>query len=68
MNCLSNNNLQLLIGAAASEFGSYAIVSVCDDNGQKLQVNSSMDRRIVKLRWNTAWIQFFFFNFHTIYS
>ena len=60
MNCLSNNNLQLLIGAAASEIGNYAIVSMCDDNGHKLQVNSSMDRRVEKFRWNTTWIHFFF--------
>jgi len=35
MYCLSNNNLQLLIGAAAYEIGSYAVMSVCDI-GEKL--------------------------------
>lgn len=55
MNCLSNNNLQLLIGAAAYEIGSYAVMSVCDI-GQKLQLNKNIVK-VEKFRWNTALIQ-----------
>jgi len=42
MNCLFNNKLQLLIGAAAYEIGSYAGMSGCDI-GHKLQVNSNIE-------------------------
>jgi hypothetical protein len=45
MNCLSNNNLQLLIGAAGYEIGSYAVMSVCDI-GEKLQWNNNIYRRV----------------------
>lgn len=57
MHCLPNNTLQLLIGAAAYEIGSYAAMSLCDFR-EKLQVNSNMDRRVEKFRSNTALIQF----------
>ena len=49
-----------MIGAAGYEIGSYSVMSVCDI-GQKLQVNSNMDRRVEIFRWNTALIKFFFF-------
>jgi hypothetical protein len=56
MICLSNNNLQLLTGVAVYGIGSYAMMSMCDDIGEKLQVISNMDRRVEKLCWNTALI------------
>ena len=61
VHCVSNNNLQLLIEAAAYEIGSYAVMSVCEI-GDKLQVNSYMDRRVEKFIWNTALIHFFLFS------
>jgi hypothetical protein len=45
MYCLSNNNLQLLMGAATYEIGSYAVMSMYDI-GEKLQLNNNMDRRL----------------------
>lgn len=59
MNCLSNNNLQFLTGAAAYESGSYAVMPMCD-MGEKLQLNSDIDRRVEKFRWNTPLIHFYF--------
>jgi hypothetical protein len=46
---LSNDSLQLLIGAAAYEIGNCAVMSMCDI-GEKLRVNNNMDRRAEKFR------------------
>jgi len=67
IHCLSNKNLQLLIGAAVYEIGSYVVMSLCDI-GEKLQVNGNMDRRVEKFRGTTALIHFFSFYFRTSYS
>lgn len=48
MICLSTNNLQLLIGVAVYEIGSYAMMSMCDGIEEKLQVISNLDRRVKK--------------------